>query len=142
MSSKSTSFITGILALSAAGLLIFAGIGYTAGWIEVTDTNDQTTIEFDKKEASDDTKQAWEKSEEFIDNARETVAPDDAPEEQNDPEATETPEPAKTPEGTATPEPPEAPRSNDPSLGSESEPSPTPASNSKDDEASSEADQS
>ncbi|MEW4562016.1 hypothetical protein AB1K70_05785 [Bremerella sp. JC770] len=65
--------LTGILATIAALLLVFAGLGFTFGWVTLNDSPDKSTIELNKTELKEDTDQAVEATEKFIKDSAASV---------------------------------------------------------------------
>lgn len=60
---------------AAIGFLVlgFVGVGYTMGWIEFHNSDNEATIEFDKVEASADTEYAAERTEKFVKETGESL---------------------------------------------------------------------
>jgi len=65
--------LTGILATIAALLLVFAGLGFTFGWVTLNDSPDKSSIELNKTEVKEDTDHAVEATEKFIKDSAKSV---------------------------------------------------------------------
>ena len=65
--------VVGILATIAVIVLMFAGLGFTMGWVTMSDSPDKSTIELNKTELKEDTDEAVKATEKFINDSAESV---------------------------------------------------------------------
>ncbi|GAA4436582.1 hypothetical protein [Bremerella cremea] len=100
--SRKGGAVAGLLATIAVLVLLFAGIGLSMGWVEMSDSPDKSTIEINKTELKEDTDKAVKATEEFINKSAESI--EDGVKEVTPDDNSDTITPVPDPDRTAEPE--------------------------------------